>query len=475
MRNRGGGRPGDLAVFGALALATVLTRLPFLSASSVGLDPDAARVVLAARHLATAGEYVASRFPGYPLHEVGSALGWFGGPLALNGMTALWSGVAAGFLGLVLRRLDVRAYAPGALAFALTPVVFVNSVVAMDYLWSLAFMLAGLYFVVTGKSVIAGIGIGLATAARLTASLAALPLVWLLWTQAEEGGRRGQVIRFGLAAVLFAAPWYLLPLATYGAGFLRFYDGTLPLHIAAHRATLGVWGPVGFAAVAVAVGFALVRRRPSRHRRVEQAVLVGAILYGTAFVRLPLEAGYLIPAVPLVLIWLGLRLPHRGFVALCVALFVSPLFLSLESDSALPRGVKEPAVRLHVAGAQMRLVPHGTLLVERARTEAETDSLGRLAAAAGVVPRPAIVLAGDLWAKLTLALGSEGEGLVIVDSLGALDEGRKADPLARTWPPPERTHRLPVYPLPGAPTPEEDDPRLRGRALRAIPQTGQAD
>lgn len=204
-------------------------------------------------------------------------------------------------------------------------------------------------------------------------------------------------------------------------------------------------------------------------------MLAGAILYVIAFIRLPLEAGYLIPAVPFVLIWLGLRLPHRGFVALCVALLVSPFFLSLESDSALPRGVREPAVGLHVAGAQIRLVPHGPLRVERARVEAETDSLGRLAAAAGAVPRPAIVLAGGLWAKLTLTLGNEGEGLVIVDSLGALDEGRKADPLARTWPPPERTRRLPVYALPGAPTPEEDDPRLRSRTLRPIPQTGQAD
>lgn len=473
-------QPSDPTVFAVLALVTTLTRLPFLSASSVGLDPDAARVALAARHLATAGEYVASRFPGYPLHEVGSALGWFGGPLALNGMTALWSGVAAGFLGLVLRRLDVRAYAPGALAFALTPVVFVNSVVAMDYLWSLAFVLAGLYFVVAARSVIAGGCIGLATAARLTASLAVLPLVWLLCAQAEGGKRRERVIQFGLAAVVFAAPWYLLPLVTYGPGFLRFYDGTLPLHVALHRATLGVWGPVGFAAVAIAMGFALVRGRAPRHRRVEQAALAGAILYVIVFIRLPLEAGYLIPAVPLVLIWLGLRLPHRGFVALCVALFVSPFFLSIESDSALPRGVREPAVGFHVAGAQIRLVPHGPLRVERARVEAETDSLGRLAAAAGAVPRPAIVLAGGLWTKLTLTLGGEGEGLVIVDSLGALDEGRKADPLARTWPPPERTRRLsvyalPVYALPGAPMPEEDDPRLRGRALRPILQTGQAE
>jgi hypothetical protein len=188
-----------------------------------------------------------------------------------------------------------------------------------------------------------------------------------------------------------------------------------------------------------------------------------------AFLRLPLESGYLIPVVPLLLIWLGMRLTHRAYLSVCVALLVAPFLVSLEADSALPPRVQHPAIALDVAGARMRIVPYGPLLVEQARIEAETDSLRRLAAAARTVPPPAILLAGGLWSKLAVTLGERGAGLVVVDSLGALEVGRIDDPLSRTWPSVDSTRRLPVYVLPGVLPPEASDSRLRGRVPRLIP------
>jgi hypothetical protein len=227
---------------------------------------------------------------------------------------------------------------------------------------------------------------------------------------------------------------------------------------------------VGFGAVAIAGAFALVKGRAlSGHcLRFERVMLVGILLYVAAFVRLPLEAGYLIPTVPLALIVLGLRLPHRGFVALCLALLVSPFFLSIEADSVLPPRVRDPAVRLQISNAQMRLIPYGPLLIEHVRSKTQSDHLQRLATAVEAVPRPALLLAGEQWAKLTVTLGEQAEGLVIVDSLGALSEGRAQDPLSRTWPPPDSTRHLPIYVLPGVPLPDADDSHLRGRVPYAV-------
>ncbi len=460
-----------LPVFVGLFVATVLTRLPFLHASSVGADPDAWRVALAARHLTTTGDYVASRFPSYPVHEIGSALGWLGGWGGMNGLTVVFSGVAAGFFGLVLRRLGVRAYSLGALALAFTPVVYVNSVVTMDYVWSLAFMLGGFYYALCNRPRLAGGWMGLAIGARLTAAAMVLPLGWLLWThETKQDGAGGRGNQHGLAvfaafALAVAAAWYLAPLFAYGPGFLRFYDGALPLHIALHRATLDVWGEIGFVAVVAAVGWVIVRRRPlpGGMRRVEQALLGGVALYLLAYVRLPLESGYLMPVVPLVLAWLGLRLPHRGFVALCLALLVSPFFLDLEADTSLPRDAMEPALPVDIGSTRMRLLLLGPLFTERVRIASETDTLRALAAAVRDLPRPAVLLADGLWAKLDVTLDEAGDGLVIVPSLDRLWDERADDPLSRLWPPTDSTRRWPLYVLPGVEAPRSDDPRLHGR------------
>ncbi len=459
-------RLGDAAAFALVAAATVLTRVPFLSASSLGGDSDASRVGLAARHIAETGEYVASRFPGYPVHEIGSALGWAGGLLALNALTALFSGIAAGFVGLVLRRLGVRAWGLGALAFACVPVVYLSSVVAMDYVWSVAGIAGAVYFGLRMESVIAGMLLGLAVGARLTAGAMLLPLGWLLGHDGPRPVRRFSVAAFGTAALC-----YLPSLWTYGLGFLRFSDGAQSLRIVLHQGTLEVWGVAGFFSLAGAVVFVLLNRRSlsAWERRVEQALLGGTALFAASYFRLPLEAGYLVPTVPLVLVWLGLHLPHRSFVALCLALVASPFVLDLEADSSLPPRALEPALPIRVGGAEMRLLPLGPLFTERARAEAEADRLRALAEAAQRVSCPAVVLAGGVWSRLAVALGEAGRGLVLVDSLGVLEAGRSAEPLSQTWPLPDSLRHLPVYVLPGVAPPPPDDPSLYGRTLHAMP------
>src|SRR5262245_61707159 len=57
----------------ALAVLVILARAPFLG-HGYGGDPDAWRVLLAARGLLETGVYLPSRAPGYPLPEYAAAL-----------------------------------------------------------------------------------------------------------------------------------------------------------------------------------------------------------------------------------------------------------------------------------------------------------------------------------------------------------------------------------------------------------------
>ena len=66
-----------------LAIVYVASRVYWLDLG-YGTDPDAWRVALVADYLWEEGEYLPSRFPGYPLHEFVTALFLKGGWVATN-------------------------------------------------------------------------------------------------------------------------------------------------------------------------------------------------------------------------------------------------------------------------------------------------------------------------------------------------------------------------------------------------------
>ena len=70
---------GSASQFLLVAGLVFASRLPFLG-PGYGFDPDAWRVAFAARDIVTSGHYEASRFPGYPVQEIASALLLRGGP-----------------------------------------------------------------------------------------------------------------------------------------------------------------------------------------------------------------------------------------------------------------------------------------------------------------------------------------------------------------------------------------------------------
>ena len=118
-------------------LAVLLTRLPWIG-SGYGSDPDGYRVVISARQIAHSGVYEASRLPGYPAYEYLTALSAAAPPWVSNAVTALFSVAAFVFFALIMRELGVRGYLLMALAFAMTPVIYVSSCCTMDYIPALA-------------------------------------------------------------------------------------------------------------------------------------------------------------------------------------------------------------------------------------------------------------------------------------------------------------------------------------------------
>ncbi len=293
--------------FAALGLVYIASRIPWLDLG-YGTDPDAWRVALTAHHLLDTGEYLPSRLPGYPLHEFVTV------PLVKGGW--IWtnlSTVLVSLLGVYLfARLaaELRLPARGALtiAFAFAPLLWINSVTTMDYMWALTAILGSYLLTIKGRPGWAGACLGLAAGFRMTSGAVALPLGLLLWRQ----GRIRELPRFVGALLVVSLLAYSPVIAVYGLRFLNFYDASVPWQSFLSRLGKDALGVLG--ALAVLAGLALswrnLRRLPDDLWS-DPHVLVWTtlvVLYFVSFARLPHEIAYLTPVFPF-----GLFLMARYF------------------------------------------------------------------------------------------------------------------------------------------------------------------
>jgi len=319
-----------LLTIAAIVLVIVLTRLPFLDAG-YGANMDAWRVANVARHLATTGEYEASRLPGYPLQEMVCAAFWWGGPMALNGLSTLMSLAAVLAFFFIARACQCRDAWAYALALAFTPVFFINSVSAKDYVWAIAFVLWALWSAIRNRPMLCALFLGLAIGCRITSGAMILPLGMILWPQLGTGKGRGMA-RFVVFACLMGVLCFLPVWLRYGPGFFTFYENHDRLGIGGilQRASMEVWGPLGFLGLIVAgFGIALAAFRSRRAETPSQPklllpLLVMITLYLIAFWRLPDQAGYLVPVIPAVLLLVALDSPRWAGLAFCGLLTASP-------------------------------------------------------------------------------------------------------------------------------------------------------
>lgn len=383
------GFPRQVGPSAALAVATLLTRLPFLT-PGYGCDSDAWGVARSARAIGTTGRYVASRFPGNPVQEWLSAPFWWGGPLALNGLTAVVSVLCTLLVYRLLLRAGARDAWLGAFAFAMTPAVFVSSVSSMDYVWAVLFLLLAVERAMRGSAALAGLFLGLATGARITSIAFVIPILVLIGARTRPVPLAQLALVAG-SAVLVGAACYVPNYLRYGLGFLSYYEPhqathnaldfvlgilrpalpSVPLVLIAGQATVLVFGLLGSAGLVLAVAIGLVvrgQRRPlepelaSPLSRPEWIACAAAVLLVVAlYLRLPHDEGYLIPAVPFLLVLLAGVLPRVAFRIAAAALVAAPFLLG--ADLIPPKKGVSPLERSplclyrSVAGQQLVVDP----------------------------------------------------------------------------------------------------------------------
>lgn len=353
----------DKVRLSAFVLLVFLSRLPFLSAG-YGLDGDSWAVAISAMKLHSSGNYIVSRLPGYPVQEWLTSLVIGGGPLIVNGLTALISTIGFLFFALTLRALRFRSVYLASYALAAIPIIFIHSTTAIDYNFALAFVLIALFFVIKDKPVIAGVFLGLAIGSRITSGAMLIPLAIMLTKTSGFRDNLNRILKLAIPAIVLGAVLFIPVFLQYSWGFFTYYDVPYPsIPKVLYKFSIEVWGVLGFVSLLVATALLFLPVRESSQKylfprsvneRFVVAWLVAVDLYIIAFLKLPMESGYLIPIIPFVLLIFGKYLYQRAFNFLCIGLILSPFFFNISPSERFDASSPSPvSFRFHAGGEEL--------------------------------------------------------------------------------------------------------------------------
>ena len=313
MRTSSRGPSVPAGLLALLGIALLATRWPML-VHGYGSDEDAWRYVVSALHTRASGAYQPSRVPGFPAFELPLALWVPLGPIATNLLAAIAGIVAAWLFWRIARRLQHPRPGLLALGFALTPAIWVQATQTMDYAQATAFLLAGWLCLLQSRAGWAGVWFALAAASRPTLALI-VPVagLYLLLTAARWSSLTRFAAGFGLVFAALELPALMHP-DTQGA------SGQFAFHAARQHVTFSTFLPVVRGAIVfligklglplVLVGAAVHWRRRDPRARLGSPIerdasvvfeLFSLAIIGLIYLLVPLDPGYLIPALPLLL------------------------------------------------------------------------------------------------------------------------------------------------------------------------------
>jgi len=400
--------------FAALAVAFLALRAPFLDYGH-GTDPDAWRVALTAHRLLDTGDYFPSRLPGNPLHELVVTLFIPGGWIATNLATALVSLAGVYLFARIVAFHGLRPAGMLSVGFAFAPLLFINSVATMDYMWALTAILGAYYAVLLRWPVWAGVCLGLAIGFRLQSFVLWPALAFLLWRQGEPRA----IAPFTLAAAGVSVLAFAPVLAVYGLDFYNFYDAAVSgedvLRLLGKEA-LGILGGLGVLA-GIVYSLPRLRRLPADAWRDAQVATWLAIiaLYFGSFFRLPHEVAYLIPVFPF-----GLLIMGRYFARPALAIAVAAILLAGVVD------ITTPGDGLDVSSAS---IGRGLILSNAETMDEQRDFASDIVRAR--VPDHSVVITGFIFPQLAVRERDRLEARILERDFAAIsmlsDRGEAVD------------------------------------------------
>ncbi len=399
----------DLAAIILLLTVVLLTRIPFIE-NGYGAEEDSWGLVLNARSMDLSGTYTYSRLPGHPIQEGVLWLMPYAGAFVFNLWSVFFSLVCVLFFILILKHYKLPFMLP-ALALAMLPVFYIQSVSSIDYLWALAFILAAWYALLRNKFLISGLLLGLAFGCRITSALYVLPMLIIIWSGSGEKRLSRSLILMS-AAGFTALLTYIPALTEYGTGIFSTYRLPYPpLAKVLYKGSIGVAGLTGMVALMWALIFIIKNRKQKvtaetsllpRHHGL--AMIVAILLTLALYIRLPEKSAFLIPALPFLLLLISVRIRQKIPAAVFhVLLILSPFLAGMNLSDPYRGSVHSAnALKFTVAGQEIFVDPlSGPVFDDYSKRQNKAAYTLALTASARHIGRPTVWLSG-WWHNETL-------------------------------------------------------------------------
>ncbi len=412
--------------FAALAAVYVASRIPWLDLG-YGTDPDAWRVALTGKYLWAEGDYLPSRLPGYPLHEFITAAMIKGGWVWTNLSTVLISLVGVYVFARLARELNIANRGALTIAFAFAPLLWINSVMTMDYMWALTFMLAAYLALLRRAPTLAGLSLGVAAGFRLPSLVMLLPFWLLLW----RTGRREDLRPLTATAAAATLVAYTPVLMRYEfLNMFNFYDQAIPLSVVTRQLGKEALGVIGALAIlgALAVSLPRLRRFPSDLASDPHVLTwtAAVLVFVVSYARLPHEIAYLIPVFPFGFFLMS-RYLSRGVLVGALSVVILAGFVDITSpDDSL--GVSADTFTEASIGKGLLLSDMQTLnnQMDFARELREVTVTKE-----DVTGSPSVVITGFIYPELVVLYADELDIGILEEDLGAIsqlsDKGKAVD------------------------------------------------
>ncbi|MDO9098848.1 MAG: hypothetical protein Q7U60_12105 [Candidatus Methanoperedens sp.] len=314
----------DLTKFPAvvyLALLFFISRIPFIalgfSAFTSPTDQDVLAVVNSAYLLRYEHVYAVSRFPGSPFYEIINSLLIGGGWMATNAATAIVSFFSVLLFGKILNILEIKNKALLLVTFTFIPVIWINSTITMDYMWSLMFLLSAFFFMFKERYVYSGIALSFATGSRITSLAMVIPLLYLMYHQKTDIKKMYTFLFTStITTVLIFSPL----LYTYGFAFLKYTPNEILLTDVVHGITTQLFD---IPAIIIFIMAIIIKIDIPKEDFSYNLSLLVFVIFALLFIYVPAKPAYLIPAVPWGLITLSKSFHRTTVIILCVLIILN--------------------------------------------------------------------------------------------------------------------------------------------------------
>ncbi|MFY1045738.1 ArnT family glycosyltransferase [Chryseobacterium sp. GP-SGM7] len=322
--------------------SVIISRLPFIW-NSPGLDLDNWLVLHTGKKILETGSYRASRFPGYPVSEYLASLFGDCAWLILNVLSVLFTALCCVVFYKIIGNLGVKDKVMAALALGFVQAVFIASTSNMEYVWSLFFLLSGLWFILKKYIFWAGVALGLMVSTRFTNIILLMPILYFLYFTVRIRSLKDYLVIFGVAVstfVLIFTPVF----SKYSLNILPDVgESSIDLKSIVSQYTMYIYGVLGILGLLVGCIYIIFSKNLVRNFQSNKEILIFSVLMilitSFLYLKYPFESNYNIPLIPFVILILVFLIQNKMVKNIIFSSFIlSPFVIYVSSNKVQFKG-----------------------------------------------------------------------------------------------------------------------------------------